>query len=276
MKAAERALAGTAAVVTGGSSGIGLAIAIRLAGAGHPVALLARRAEGLDEATAAIRRAVPGARVATHAVDVRDAEAVACAIGEVAAAFGPIGWLVASAGIAEPGLFVEQPIDRHRLQMEVNYFGTLNAVHAAVASMRAAGRGRIVLLSSGAGLFGIYGYGAYGPSKFAVRGLAEVLRVELAEHRIGVTVVYPPDTDTPQLVAERRSKPKVTELITAGGGVWSADAVARTAIDAARSGRFLVAPGATLGVLARVHSLVAPLLRWHQRRIARSVARRPE
>ena len=268
------ALSGTAAVVTGGSSGIGLAVALRLAAAGHPVALMARRAEALADAAETIRRAVPGASVSTHALDVRDAEAVAAAIAAVVATHGPLGWLVASAGVAEPGLFVDQGLDRHRAQMEINYLGTLNAVHAAVPSMRGAGRGRIVLLSSGAGLFGIYGYAAYAPSKFAVRGLAEVLRVELAEHGIAVTVVYPPDTDTPQLAAERLSKPAATERITAGGGVWSAEAVARATAAAATAGRFLVAPGATLAVLARLHSLLAPLLRWHQRRIARDVARR--
>lgn len=262
------------AVVTGGSSGIGLATALRLARAGHPVALMARRADLIAEAAERIRAAVPGARVSGHSVDVRDALAVAAAVGAVAAEHGPIAWLVASAGIAEPGLFVEQALDSHRAQLEVNYLGTLHAVHAVVPSMRAAGGGRIVLVSSGAGLFGIYGYSAYAPSKFAVRGLAEVLRVELAEHGISVTLAYPPDTDTPQLVAERRTKPAATAAITAGGGLWDADRVAEAMLSAATAGRFVVAPGATLGLLARLHSLVGPILRLHQSRIVRSLARR--
>lgn len=262
------------AIVTGGSSGIGLAAARRLAGDGHPVALLARDAGRLEAAAATIRAAVPGARVTTRVVDVRDADAVRAAVEAVAAAEGPIAWLVASAGIAEPGRFREQGLDRHRDQLEINYLGTLHAVHAVVPSMATAGGGRIVLVSSGAGLFGIYGYAAYAPSKFAVRGLAEVLRVELAEDGIGVTLAYPPDTDTPQLAAEAATKPAATVAITAGGGLWSAAAVADAMIDAARAGRFVVAPGATLGVLARLHSLVGPVLRWHQRRIVRSLAGR--
>lgn len=262
------------AVVTGGSSGIGLAVAHRLARLGHPVALLARRPDALATAAEAIRSSVPGARVTTHALDVRDAASVAAAVATIAAEHGPIAWLVASAGIAEPGLFVEQSLDSHRAQIEVNYLGTLNAVHPVAASMKAAGGGRIVLVSSGAALFGIYGYSAYAPSKFAVRGLGEVLRVELAEHGIAVTLAFPPDTDTPQLVAENRTKPAATVAITAGGGLWSADAVAEAIVDAAMAGRFMVAPGITLGLLARLHSLLGPLLRWQQSRIVRAKAER--
>ncbi|WP_333822494.1 SDR family oxidoreductase [Pinisolibacter sp.] len=262
------------AVVTGGSSGIGAAAALRLARLGHPVALVARRPDLLDATAEAIRAAVPGARVSTHPLDVRDEAAVAEAVAKVTAEHGPVAWLIASAGIAEPGLFVEQPLDAHRAQIEVNYLGTLAAVHAVVPSMRATGRGRIVLVSSGAGLFGIYGYSAYAPSKFAVRGLAEVLRVELAEHGISVTLAYPPDTDTPQLAAERRTKPAVTAAITAGAGLWTADAVAKGMLEAAAAGRFTVAPGVTLGLLARLHSLLGPALRWHQHRVARSITRR--
>ncbi|NLH80556.1 MAG: SDR family NAD(P)-dependent oxidoreductase [Phyllobacteriaceae bacterium] len=262
------------AIVTGGSSGIGLAAATRLARRGHPVVLIARRTEPLAEAAEAIREAVPGACVAARALDVRDAAALARVVDETAAVHGPIAWLVASAGVVEPGLFVEQPLDSHRAQLEVNYLGTLHAVRAVVPSMRAAGRGRVVLVSSGAGLFGIYGYSAYAPSKFAVRGLAEVLRVELAEHGIAVTLVCPPDTDTPQLAAETAARPAATAAIAAGGGVWSADAVAEAMLAAATRGRFLVAPGATLGLLARFHSLIGPLLRLHQARVVRSLARR--
>jgi len=262
------------AIVTGGSSGIGLAAATRLARRGHPVVLIARRAEPLAEAAATIRRSVPGARVATHALDVRDAAALADAVEATVRALGPIAWLVAAAGIAEPGLFVEQPLDSHRAQLEINYLGTLHAVRAVVPSMRAAAGGHVVLVSSGAGLFGIYGYSAYAPSKFAVRGLAEVLRVELAEHGIAVTLACPPDTDTPQLAAETAARPAATAAIAAGGGVWSADAVAEAILAAATRGRFLVAPGLTLGILARLHSLIGPLLRFHQRRIARSLATR--
>lgn len=262
------------AVITGGSSGIGLAVALRLAGRGHPVALIARRPAMLDAAAATIRAAVPQATVSTHPLDVSDAEALAAAVAAVVAAHGPIAWLVASAGIVEPGLFVDLPLEAHRRQMETNHFGTLAAVRAVLPSMRAAAAGRIVLVASGAALFGIWGQSAYAASKFAVRGLAEVLRLELGEMGISVTLALPPDTDTPQLAAERAVRPAATEAIAAGGGVRSADDVAAAILAGADRGRFLVAPGAMLGFLARFHAPIAPLLRLWQRRIVRAIERR--
>lgn len=262
------------AVITGGSSGIGLAVALRLARRGHPVALVARREGLLDDAAATIRAAVPDAIVTTHPLDVADDDALAAAVAGIAAEHGPIAWLVAAAGIVEPGLFVDLPLEAHRRQMETNHFGTLAAVRAVLPSMRAAGSGRIVLVSSGAGLFGIWGYSAYAPSKFAVRGLAEVLRLELGAIGISVTLALPPDTDTPQLATERASRPAATEAIAAGGGVRSADDVAAAILAGADRGRFLVAPGTTLGLLARFHSPIAPILRQWQRFVVRAVERR--
>lgn len=262
-------------IVTGGSSGIGLAITTRLARRGHPVALVARRPALLAGAAATITAAVPGAVVSTHTLDVADAAVLARAADAVVAVHGPVAWLIASAGIVEPGLFADLPIESHRRQMETNHFGTLAAVHAVLPSMRVAGRGRIVMVSSGAGLFGIWGYSAYAPTKFAVRGLAEVLRLELGEMGITVTLALPPDTDTPQLTGERASRPAATEAIAGGGGVWSAEAVAEVILRAADRGRFLATPGLGLTLLARVHGLIGPLLRRHQLRIVRRLVRPP-
>ena len=128
---------------------------------------------------------------------------------------------------------------------------------------------RLVFVGSGAAFFGIYGYAAYAPSKFALRGLAEVLRVELAPRGIAVTLAYPPDTDTPQLAAEARTKPEATKRITADGGLWQPEAVARAILRGADRGRFAVAPGVQMTALLWLHSLLAPVLRWWQGRIVR-------
>ena len=256
---------GTLAIVSGGSSGIGLACALRLAAMGHCVALVARDEGRLAEAADAIRHRHPGARVVTRALDVRSADACAEAVGALVEPFGPPAWLINSAGVAEPGLFLEQPLAAHETQLATNYLGSLYLSHAAAPHMAAAGGGRLVFVSSGAGLFGIYGYSAYAPSKFAVRGLAEVLRVELAPLGIGVTIAYPPDTRTPQLEAERRTKPEAARRIAAAGGEWEADAVADRIISGALAGRFSVAPGLPTALVAIFHSLIGPLLRARQR-----------
>ena len=81
--------------------------------------------------------------------------------------------------------------------------------------MRAAGSGQLVLVASAAALIGLYGYSSYAPSKFAVRGLAEALRSELAPEGIGVSVVYPPDTDTPGYREELRHRSALSSRLAA-------------------------------------------------------------
>jgi 3-dehydrosphinganine reductase len=182
---------------------------------------------------------------------------------------GPVDVLIASAGIAEPGYFADLPTAAFERAMAVNYFGTLYALKAVVPAMRQRGRGAVVLVSSGAGLHGFFGYTAYGPSKFALRGLAESLRAELNGTGVHVMIVYPPDTDTPQLAAENRTKPAETKAITAGGGLWTAEAIARATMAGLATRRFALTPGAPLTALYWLSSLLAPLLFWHFDRLAR-------
>jgi 3-dehydrosphinganine reductase len=262
------------ALITGGSSGIGLAIATALARHGARVSLVSRDPARLGSAREAVLSAVPGAAVAVAPADVSREAEVDAAVASAERSHGPVDILVTSAGVARPGHFGELPASEFERAIAVNYLGTLYAVRAVVPGMRARGAGALVLISSGAGLVGLFGYTAYAPSKFAVRGLAESLRGELAPEGVAVTIVYPPDTDTPQLAEESLTKPAETRAITAGGGLWSADDVARATLEAVARGRFAVAPGAPLSAVLWLHSLIAPFLRWHfDRRAAR--ARRP-
>jgi 3-dehydrosphinganine reductase len=126
--------------------------------------------------------------------------------------------------------------------------------------MRANRRGRIVLVSSGAGLIGLYGYSAYAPSKFAVRGFGEALRQELKPEGISVSVVFPPDTDTPQLREEMRVRPEITSKIAGGAKVKSAEEIAQAIWDGAKRGRFAIAPGFEMTMLARFAGMLSPIL----------------
>lgn len=258
--------------ITGGSSGIGLAAARQMAAEGRAVALFARDESRLRDAKQEILFLHPEATVCTFAVDVSNQQALFEAVQSAISEIGSPEVAVASAGIATPGLFTEQPLDLHEEHMAINYFGALYFTRALIDPMKETG-GQIGLISSGAAFFGIYGYGAYAPSKFALRGLAEVLHIELESHGIGITLCYPPDTDTPQLVAEKLTKPKATQKITEGGGLWSADAVAKMLLDGMAANKFIVAPGVQMRALNRLTSLIAPLLRWHQKRIVRKETR---
>jgi len=137
--------------------------------------------------------------------------------------------------------------------------------------MRARRKGRIVFISSGAALMGVFGYSAYGPSKFAVRGLAESLRAELKADKIAVSIAYPPDTETPMLDAERLTMPAETRAICALAPAWTAGAVAECILDGIAQNRFAITPGSTLTAMNRLPGLVIPLLRWYCDRLVKSV-----
>lgn len=261
------------AIVTGGSSGIGKATAILLAQKGANVTIVARRPDVLATARAEIAAhcTSPDQRVADVSVDVSDRHAVDEAFASAVAALGPCDLLVASAGIAHPGYFHELDIEIFERTMAVNYFGTLYAVRAVVPGMRAAGGGHVVMISSGAGLMGLFGYTPYCPSKFAQRGLAEALRGELLRDRIHVSIVYPPDTDTPQLAEEMKTKPLETQAITGSAKTWSAEDVAACIVRGIEQRRFTIAPGAEMTFLCKMHSVLLPVLNWYVDRLAAKV-----
>lgn len=116
--------------------------------------------------------------------------------------------------------------------MQVNFHGTVNCVRAAAPGMRmraqagVGARPHIGLVGSMAGHAGLYGYTAYSASKFALRGFAEALRMEMQVDGVRVSLALPPDTDTPQLAAERATMPAVTRSMSGAGGEFSAERVA--------------------------------------------------
>lgn len=250
------------AIVTGGSSGIGLAIAQRLAAQGANVSIIARTPEKLATAKLQIegRRRSSDQQVLTFAADVAQREQAEEAIRQSIAQLGSPDWLVTCAGVARPGEFQEIPIEVFEQTMAVNYFGSLYCIRAALPSMEQRRHGHVVCISSGAGLVGLYGYTAYSASKFALRGFAEALRGELKPKGIRVSIVYPPDTDTPQLEEENKTKPLVTQQITATAKTWSADGVAEVILAGVQRGAFAIAPGFEMTILNRLHSVLLPLL----------------
>jgi len=264
-------LRGAHAVVTGGSSGIGLATAAELAAHGASISLIARRADQLNAAARRLRET--GATVRTATADVADQAAVEGALRRLTEDAGPCDVLVTSAGQARPGNFLELDDEVFRRMMEVDYFGTLYPVRAVAPGMVERGHGSIIAVCSAAGLLGIYGYTAYSAAKFAVRGLVQALRDEMRPHGVHVGCVFPPDVDTPQLAEENRWKPAATTAI--GGTIkpLTAERVARVTVRAIERERFAVYPDRATALLAGLGPLVAPVLRRLVDRKVRKVPR---
>ncbi|MBW4612362.1 MAG: SDR family oxidoreductase [Desmonostoc vinosum HA7617-LM4] len=261
------------AMITGGSSGIGKAIATLLIKYGANICIIARNQTKLNSTKAelAALKTHPEQQILAISTDVSQWEQVQKAMNLAIASLGSPDLLITSAGIAHPGYFTELEIAIFEETMAINYFGTLYCIKAALPSMIQHQKGHIVVISSGAGLIGLYGYTPYSPSKFAVRGLAESLRGELKTTGLYISIVYPPDTDTPQLAAENQTKPAETKLITQSAQIMTAEKVAIEILQGINRKAFVITPGLEMSLLMRLHSLFAPLLQWYFDRLMRKL-----
>lgn len=188
------------AVVTGAASGIGRGLAISLAGDGYRVAMADRNAVGLaDTAEAARRASGPGRSpiVDSTELDIADFDAVTEWGGRVVEKHGAPMEVYNAAGISVWGDPTTLPHAKWRGVIDVNLMGTIHVVEAFTPAMADAGRGRLVCVSSAAGILGLPWHGAYSASKAGVLGLCEVLRFDLAPKGISVHAVAPGAVDTP-------------------------------------------------------------------------------
>jgi len=236
---------GKVALVTGGSSGIGLAIARLLAQQGAHVWLVARRKEILETALreVAAARLDPAQPCGIFSADISDATQAAAAVEHVSAQAGVPDLLVNAAGITHPGYVQDLSLEIFRSMMDVNYFGTVYITKAALPGMLKRGSGHIINISSMGGFIGAFGYSAYGASKFAVRGFSDVLRSELKPLGLRVSIVFPSDTDTAQLAYEAPFKPPETKALAGKVKVMSPEFVAKITLQQAARGRYIILPG---------------------------------
>jgi dehydrogenase/reductase SDR family protein 7B len=181
-------------LITGASSGIGRATALRLAGYGAKVVLAARNQAALDDVARAAQAL--GAEALAIPTDVTDPEQCRRAVDEAVARFARLDILICSAGLSMRAYFANSNLEAMERVMRVNFLGTLNATHFALPHIKQA-RGSLVALSSLTGLRGVPSYSLYGASKFAVQGLYESLRLELKRDGVHVGVLAPGFVDTP-------------------------------------------------------------------------------
>lgn len=238
-------LVGAHVMITGGSSGIGLAVAKECALRGAYVSLIARDKMKLDKAKTEIEGIMKSRgkdqKAITLPLDVAgDAQEVKTAVKDAEGKLGPVDFLFNCAGISHAQKFQETDPEIFERLMKVNYLGSVYCTQAVLPGMIQRKRGRIVFVSSQAGQLGLFGYSAYSGSKFALRGMAEALQMEVKPHNVAVTISFPPDTDTPGFHLENEGdiKPEETKLISETSGLISAESVAKTIIDDSVKGEF--------------------------------------
>jgi 3-dehydrosphinganine reductase len=201
-------------IITGGSSGIGLAIAkeCSLLPQVKRITLIARNLDKLNEAKASLEAS--GVEIQVISACVTDSNEVEKISQQVE--MEETTYLLPCAGVSHPGYFSELSPQVFENQIKLNYLGTVHVVKAFLPRMK---RGCITLVSSGAGQIGILGYSAYSPSKFALRGFAECLHMELVASPIHVQIAFPNDTKTPGYEQEQNLKPIECHLMSEAGGL---------------------------------------------------------
>ena len=250
-----------AVLVTGTSSGIGKATALRLAAHGWRVYATARRAADLAE--------LAEAGCQTLALDVTDEASMVAAVAQIEAAEGAVGVLINNAGYSQSGAVATVPLDQVRREFETNVFGLARLVQLVVPGMRRQRWGKIINLSSMGGRLTFPGGGYYHASKYAVEALTDALRFEVAGFGIDAVIIEPglirsrfgataatsvaaPATDADPYAAFNASVAKISQetyqsgpLARLGGTPEDVAATIERAINARRPRtRYLVTPSA--------------------------------
>ena len=251
--------AGKVAVVTGAGSGIGQALAIKLAQLGAKVAISDMDMDGLAQTEERLKAI--GAPVKADQLDVTEREAFTAYADAVNEHFGTVNQIYNNAGVASAGdIEISQFKDIERV-MDVDFWGVVNGTKVFLPHLIASGDGHVINISSLFGLFAQPGGAAYSAAKFAVRGFTEALRQEmaLAGHPVKVTTVHPGGTKTAvarnMIAAEGIDVAELARTFDKKVAITSPERAARIILDGVRKNkaRVLVGPDAKiLDIIVRI------------------------
>jgi 3-dehydrosphinganine reductase len=237
----ERRFRGRHVLITGGSEGIGFALARRLVRCGADVTLVARNRSKLERAREVLASEVPDACVDVIDLDVSDARAVSETFPRVLDG-RPLDVLINNAGVSRPGYFWEIPDADFQRIFDVNFAGVVQLTRALLPTLERS-RGHVVNVGSLSSVIATLGHSAYCGSKFALYGFSDVLRAELRPRGVAVSIVLPPETETGMVEYERPFLPKGARALQESAGVLTADEVARATLRGVARGDFEIIPG---------------------------------
>ncbi len=261
--------------ITGGTSGIGLEMGKLLAAESASCVLIARNVKRLEETKKTLESlAKDGSqKIYTVSVDVSDHRDVTKKMKAAASKIGAPDILINSAGINKyadrfenitPEMFDEV--------MKTNVNGVRNMIYALIEPMKRA-KTHIVILSSAAGLFGMFGYTNYATSKAALIGFAESLRYELKPRGMHITVIYPPEVDTPMNYEEAKTLPPEGRAMKNASGFMTPQYAAKVILKAVAAKKFMYIPGLQVRFFYTLHRLTNG---WISRTVSDAIVRKAQ
>lgn len=254
---------GKRALITGGSSGIGLSTARLLAQAGADVVIAARDEARLKTAVEEIRAAAGShEKVLYVPMDVTSSESVEAGTKRALEELGDLDILVNNAGFAIPG-YIEQLTEQdYETMLQVNYLGAVRVIRSLLPHFMKRRAGHIANVTSMLGFMGTFGYAAYAGSKYALSGYTECLRQDLLPFGVSVHLCFPPTTKTPGLDKENSIKPPEAWAIEGKSRAFSADDVAAALLEGMIRKRFHILVGTDSSLIWTAQRFAPWLVRW--------------
>jgi len=236
---------GKIAIIPGGSKGMGKATAKLFVEKGGSVCIIARGMEALKETEEECNnlKSEGSQFVEIVSCDATDMDKLKPLITEFIKKHKVPDYLFNFVGYAYVQYFEKLTLDDFKKNMDVNYYGQLVPTLIVLPYFLEAKEGYITFTSSVFGFYAIMGYATYVPSKYAIFGLAEVLRHELLPYKIKVSILFPVDTDTPGLAEENVLMPQECKIISEVGTLMSAEELAEEFIKGILEERFEILPG---------------------------------
>jgi short-subunit dehydrogenase len=234
-------------LICGGSKGIGKAVAKEIVQLGGNVCIIARDIEKLEKTANELKKLkMEDQNIEIISCDTTDIEKLEPLISNYIEKEGPPDYLLNFVGISLPDYLEKLTLESFQKHMNTNFFGQLNPILLVLPYFKEKRDGYIVNASSIAGYIGQMGYAAYTPTKSAIIGLSESLRHELKPYNIKVSILCPPDTDTPGLKEELESRPEELNIISESwGGLLSPEEVAEKYIKKLLKNEFYIMPGSS-------------------------------
>jgi NAD(P)-dependent dehydrogenase (short-subunit alcohol dehydrogenase family) len=243
------------AFISGGGSGIGLQVAAQLRARGTALAILDLSIN--DQARERLGGGT-GPAVSFHEVDVTDAGAMVAVSDDAVAAAGAPSLALNSAGIQVSKVFGDLSEERFRQVIDVNLIGSRNFAAAMLPLMSAGGQ--LALVASLAGIVANYGYAAYNASKFGVVGLAGALRLESKPRGIDVSVICPPEVETPMVADERRTGDPVGLRLKKVSGTLGVEQACDEIVSGLERRKYLIIPGRRARLTHRLAGMLPGLM----------------